>query len=302
MRVIDVCGSTTRNARGPGAASRSPFGRRRGSVLLEFALIALLLYFILAATLEFGRALFGAQVVQQAADVAARELSRISLPPSMTFDRALQQPEVLQKIYDPHKLVIQKSDLNGMTLDEFFATLPIVNQHLRTLMVFTSSAAGGDWTFHYPGAMQTDGSVLIPVVTYDASGAETIVNFVPVIEEIKTANGTGPFSVLSTSPLGGGLVALRLNYPFQAAMLSAAAPSSTFNKMGDEIHSTYIVAPPLDGIASAGPDQPVTGDPGPYSGADGLGQQLAIARTVRPFRRLFAAQAFYRREVFGPGQ
>ena len=34
--------------------------RRRGSVLVEFALIALVLYLILAATLEFGRALFGA--------------------------------------------------------------------------------------------------------------------------------------------------------------------------------------------------------------------------------------------------
>ena len=42
---------------------------RRGSVLVEFALIALLLYLILAATLEFGRALFGAQVLQQSTDV-----------------------------------------------------------------------------------------------------------------------------------------------------------------------------------------------------------------------------------------
>ena len=49
---------------------------RRGSVLVEFALIALILYLILAATIEFGRALMAAQLLQQAADIAAREVAR----------------------------------------------------------------------------------------------------------------------------------------------------------------------------------------------------------------------------------
>ena len=49
---------------------------RRGSVLVEFALIALILYLILAATIEFGRALMAAQLLQQAADIAAREVVR----------------------------------------------------------------------------------------------------------------------------------------------------------------------------------------------------------------------------------
>ena len=69
--------------------------RRRGSVLVEFALIALVLYLILAATLEFGRALFGAQVLQQAADIAAREISRTPLPPTLdieTLDRQQSRP------------------------------------------------------------------------------------------------------------------------------------------------------------------------------------------------------------------
>ena len=47
---------------------------RCGSVLVEFALIALILYLILAATIEFGRALMAAQLLQQAADIAAREV------------------------------------------------------------------------------------------------------------------------------------------------------------------------------------------------------------------------------------
>lgn len=48
---------------------------RRGSVLVEFALIALILYLILAATIEFGRALMAAQLLQQAADIAVREVA-----------------------------------------------------------------------------------------------------------------------------------------------------------------------------------------------------------------------------------
>ena len=60
----------------PGAA------RRRGQILVEFALIALVLYLLLAAIIDFGRATYSAQGIQQAADVAARELSRMNLPPT----------------------------------------------------------------------------------------------------------------------------------------------------------------------------------------------------------------------------
>ena len=60
---------------------------RRGSVLVEFALIAFVLYLILAATVEFGRALMAAQLLQQAADIAAREVARTpGLPLVGTLD------------------------------------------------------------------------------------------------------------------------------------------------------------------------------------------------------------------------
>ena len=37
-----------------------------------------------------------------------------------------------------------------------------------------------------------------------------------------------------------------------------------------------------------------------FRAVNGLGNQLAFGKIVRPFRRLISAQAIYRREVFGP--
>src|SRR3954447_10064457 len=92
---------------------------RRGSVLVEFALIALVLYLILAVTLEFGRALFGAQVLQQATDVMAREISRTPLPPVATLQQVLDNTNgqfdsndvVKRSIYDSSLLVVPLGDL-----------------------------------------------------------------------------------------------------------------------------------------------------------------------------------------------
>ena len=46
-------------------------------------------------------------------------------------------------------------------------------------------------------------------------------------------------------------------------------------------------------ILGPGPD-----GTGPYSGAYGLGEHLALGQSLRPFRRLISAQAIFRREVF----
>src|SRR5436190_22355575 len=79
---------------------------RSGQVLIEFSFIVLILYILMAVTVDFGRALYSAQVVQQAADVMARELSRTPLPPGYALNDALNDPSVLGHIFNPDLLVI----------------------------------------------------------------------------------------------------------------------------------------------------------------------------------------------------
>src|SRR4051812_20704720 len=113
MRVPSDPTPTTGGRASPGGGKT-----RRGSVLLEFALIALVLYLILAATLEFGRALFGAQVLQQATDVLAREIGRTPLPPVATLQQVLDDTTgqfdpngvVKTTIYDSSLLVVPLGD------------------------------------------------------------------------------------------------------------------------------------------------------------------------------------------------
>ena len=142
-------------------------------------------------------------------------------------------------------------------------------------------------------------TVQIPVVTY-SGGVEQIGTMLPVVEEILPDTSTAtidptssygsdnsPFCLVAANvaPQLRGTVALRINYPFQAASLSATAPSSNWPP---DPNFNYIH--PSDG----------TNTPGTYSGPNGLGDQLVFATNVRPYRRLISAQAIYRREVLGP--
>ena len=52
---------------------------RRGQALVEFAIVALVVYLLLGGILTFGQLFYEGQTVQQAADVAAREISRTPL-------------------------------------------------------------------------------------------------------------------------------------------------------------------------------------------------------------------------------
>jgi hypothetical protein len=291
--------------------------RRRGSVLIEFALIALVLYLILAATLEFGRALFGAQVLQQAADTAAREIARTPLPPSSTLklliednptNPSIPNNSVPSTIYSENWLVVnlQNVPANTRLVDYFAQNAPIVNQLLLPLMIIDQ--VGDQQVVRYPGALVADSTktsgytVMIPVVSY-FGGVEQINSTVPVLQEIlPNANATSsgstdpytdpnqcPFSLTAQNvPVTQrGLVTLRINYPFQAVTMSATAanpnwpPDPNFN---------YIDVPAAEAGEAAGT----------YTGPNGLGNQLVFAKNVRPFRRLMSAQAIYRREVFGP--
>jgi hypothetical protein len=287
---------------------RAHSGRRsqRGAVLVEFAFVAILMYLLLATTVDFGRLFFTAQAVQDAARTTARELSVIPLPPSMTLEQALQDPKVRARVFQPEHLVIDLDDIpGGLTLDQFYDTLPVLNQMLRPLMIFDDT--GGRRLLRYPGALLVDPTtpsgytVGIPLVEgRDARGVETI-RWVPVLEEIRNANfpAQSPFSMTTPAAMPQrGLVAIRINYPFQAAMLvghrSAGAPTTP----NMDLHIQADPAGVVQTNAAPGALLPDTGEANPYAGPYGLGRMYAYAQDVRPFRRLLSAQAIFRREVF----
>jgi hypothetical protein len=108
-----------------------------------------------------------------------------------------------------------------------------------------------------------------------------------------------------------GLVALRVNYPFQAATLSAykgdAGAGINTPVLADD---STMSSGPTDNLGSvkvadsAGLGQNSIGS---YSGKYGLGALYAVLPNdgdtpvaVRPFRRFLTAQSIFRREVFAP--
>ena len=109
---------------------------------------------------------------------------------------------------------------------------------------------------------------------------------------------TSPFSVLSPD---GGLVAVRVHVPYQAAALASyhTAPGGPFEpnlqlpNLADDGAVAVAVgspAPPGDLLGGFEPD-------GAYGGPYGLGRLFTLGNEVRPFRRLFAAQSIQRREL-----
>jgi hypothetical protein len=275
----------------------------RGGVLLEFAVIALAFYLLLAFVLDFGRLFFTAQAVQEAARVAARELALVPLPAAVTFEAALQDPVVQANVYDPGRLVIPVTD--DASFQAALAALPVVNKALVPLMIHETI---GDTTyFRYPGALLSDAgsstgfSVGIPrVVSREVDGAETIEWVAPIEEILPNAVDptTGPFSIASTGPQQG-LVAIRVNYPFQAAALSGfrQSPEGTFEPGGPVIQANDDGVQVLNALPSGQAPIAPGGGIGPYAGTYGLGGHLAWAQTTRPFRKLLTAQAIFRREV-----
>lgn len=294
----------------------------RGAVLVEFALVALVVSLLLATSLEFGRLLFSAQVLQDAARVAARELAVTPLDAMWSFDQALADPLVRQRVFDPGKLVLDLDDPlfdTDAELDAYFASdqMPVVNRALRSLMIVEPATGTHPRLLRYPGALVTDAgaiaglSVVIPqVVARDADGVETL-TWVPVIEEVRVDpcdDTTGPFSLSGAGAATRGLAAVRINYPYQAGALTAFRPSpdGPFEPTVDHplvADDTAVVEAAVDPacLARQRPGALLPDDPaavGAYAGPFGLGRQYAFAATVRPFRRLLSAQAIYRREVF----
>lgn len=304
---------------------------RRGQSLVEFAVVALVTYMLLAAIFTFGHALFAAQQAQSVVDFAAREVSRTPFQaetplhdptgttPDILYGDASSDPAVADfrlNVFDPFYLVL---NIDGMTADEVRAginALPSVNRMLTGLMI--SDQVDGQSVLRYPGALYQDGSktppaspvmpilnylVTIPIVIGRASDGVETLTFAPVLEEIETH----PFPLSSQDR---GLVALRINYPFQSAAMSSfrpnpdgpfeptignpnAADDAGVTVQGDAPGT--FVAPDIQG--------PHATYAGTHGGTYGLGAQgamstLAGGRPIRPYRRVLSFQAVYRREIF----
>jgi len=313
--------------------------RRRGPSLVEFALVSLVIYMLLAAILTFGQMLYSAQTVQQVADSAAREISRTPLPavpgpqdpnyPNdpdflnyVLYGNATNDPAlagVRQRVFDDNFLVLtvdQTQSGGQLTFNggHLIGDFPLVTQQLLPVMIYDT--VGGQPLLRFPGALfhssqqgytspsgiASSGYVVrIPLVsTSSGASTESIVSWVAPLEPVVDANGADGFSLYPPTASGqSGIVALRVNYPYQSASMSGFEPGTGPSQPGG-LPLKPIVAGGGGGPTPAGVGGPVTSDGefGPYAGSDGLGQQAAWGQTVRPFRRVVSAQAIYRREVF----
>jgi hypothetical protein len=279
---------------------------RRGNVLLEFSLIAMVLFLLLAFIMDFGRATYSAQSVTQAADHIAREVAVAPLPANQPFTDLgdANIAPLLKSIYSEDFLAI---DITNQPNDQYLLTwldslnppngIPTGNKLLIPLMIAMDSTqnanipAGSRWLV-YPGALvasktaPTGITVLIPTVQYGPGGAETVSpqsSWLHVVE-------LDPVAFQLNSPQRG-MASVRVNYPFQAVAISGRYRDPN-NPDADpaSLQDAYIEA-------NGDPLQPGQVG-GPYSGTQGLGQQTAFTKTVRPFRRIVSGQGVYRREVF----
>jgi hypothetical protein len=269
---------------------------------VEFALVAIAFYLLLAGTIEIGRMITTSQIVQNAARIAARELALMPLPATMTFQEALDCPSVRAKIYDSTKLCVPLEE----STSSFTDTWPMVNRMLLPLMV--AGEVNGAKYLHYPGAVVDpfggpEGAltVMVPRVKgRGANGVESIL-WVPVLEEIGADNpdpSFSPFSMSSTGP-EFGLVALRVNCPYQASTMTAYQSQD----IGTETPQNVPILAQDDAVQqdNAPGGELLDNASGPYSGPYGLGKFYALNKEVRPFRRLVSGQAIFRREVFAAG-
>lgn len=303
----------------------------RGTALVEFALLSLTVYLLVAGGIELGRMIFVSQVLQDAARVAARELALAELHSDLTFEAALPA------VFDPDLLVVDLDAIQeacaapqAQCLDSYFNELPVVNRALRPLFISDTEIDDGTSSrrlLRYPGALLkktpspgpfTGGYVVrVPRVTARGEGGVETVEWIPIVAEVRSnpvdpaCAPYGPFPLsLHTIDLPQcapesspkGFAAVTIHYPFQSAALSG------FQKGGGTVDpnaGNVIVAADgsvtatdpgnqLAGTASSGS---AAGAIGPYSGDYGLGAQYAFAKTVRPYRSLLSAQALFRREV-----
>ena len=282
-------------------------GNQRGSVLIEFSLIAVSLSLLIALVVDVARMVFIAQMLQDAARVAARELSLLPLPPTITFDQALQLPQVKDRIFDPADLVIEIDQFeNSDKLREFLDGLPIVNRMLRPLMTFDQMMVEGRvrQVLHFPGIVlhnrnhenQQSWSIGIPRAGLTENMQGHTFRWTSVLEEMRGNPDdpqTGSFSLQTLSASQpSGLVALRVNYPFQPMFMNwlpqSVLPDSTTLSSVDEPYSRL-------GVLSDVEQQE------PETSLNRVGQRRSpsiIKGSPEDFQGVLSGQAVFRREVF----
>lgn len=301
------------------ALCRRPVRLQRGAVLVEFGLVAFILYFLFAGILSMGRMMFVAQVVQDAARVAARELAVTPLPPLYTFEDALADPVVQYRVFDRDLLVVDRDQFTSeQDYLSFLDRMPPVNQALRPAMIWERVEVDGirRQLLRYPGALLSNHrvgfdhpsggfTVGIPQVVGRVQRGVEVIRWVPVMEEVRRNPddpSTGPFSLVGTGPRG--LVMVRLNYPFQSASLTAyeVDPDDLYAKnLSNPVFARDSQVIELNQPLPDTSTLSLQSDPessNVYSGRYGLGTHLALTRRLRPYRKLITAQAIFRREVF----
>ncbi|GJL51271.1 MAG: hypothetical protein NPIRA01_24980 [Nitrospirales bacterium] len=294
----------------------------RGSVLVEFSLIAVSLSLLIALVVDVARMVFVSQLLQETVRVAARELALFPLSPVMTFEQALQHPQVKSRIYDPAALVIEVDHFtDSYRLEKFLDGLPIVNRMLRPLMKVEHIMLDGSTrkVLRFPGIVvqdrkrQTDlnsWSVSVPYqgmsgvlsVSVPYQGMSGVlngkhINWKPVLEEVRgnpEDPNSGSFS-LGPSQQGAlaGLVALRINYPFQPLLMNwlpqSVLPDSV--NISSEGNFSFSSDRPE-------PSERQMGGPSLTNTPNRDSFRSSVHGTLKEYPHVLSAQAVFRREVF----
>ncbi|WP_454061766.1 TadE/TadG family type IV pilus assembly protein [Candidatus Nitrospira salsa] len=288
---------------------RVPGVNDRGSVLVEFSLIAVSLSLLIALVVDVARMVFVSQLLQETVRVAARELALFPLSPVMTFEQALQHPQVKSRIYDPAALVIEVDHFtDSYRLEKFLDGLPIVNRMLRPLMKVEHIMLDGSTrkVLRFPGIVvqdrkrQTDlnsWSVSVPYQGMSGVLNGKHINWKPVLEEVRgnpEDPNSGSFS-LGPSQQGAlaGLVALRINYPFQPLLMNwlpqSVLPDSV--NISSEGNSSFSSDRPE-------PSERQMGGPSLTNTPNRDSFRSSVHGTLKEYPHVLSAQAVFRREVF----
>ncbi|WP_161604270.1 TadE/TadG family type IV pilus assembly protein [Roseiconus nitratireducens] len=179
----------------------------RGQALLEFAILVPVIIILIGATISFGLFFFQANVLQQAVDVAAQEISRMPFGPNQELglgqlescdesNFACNDQRFKDAIFDEQFLVIHDSEWDSSTefngdFRAFVDQLPLINRLIVPAMIRDNGMT------RYPGtivvnAASGEETVLIPIVEYSIRGFE---DDLPFPNDNPPGSGFAPSSI-----------------------------------------------------------------------------------------------------------